>query len=130
MCATGDIADHAAVATRTGQLWCAGFLRGRFYDGIFTAAINERSRSFGIGLQRIFCINGSRLREFIKTLTTKMLTYAVGRGVTPFDMPSVRKIIRESGPKRQWSSLVLAVVKSMPFQMNRTTGQSAATVAP
>ena len=68
--------------------------------------------------------------EFIKTLTTKMLTYAVGRGVTPFDMPSVRKIIRESGPKRQWSSLVLAIVKSMPFQMNRTTGQSAATVAP
>lgn len=68
--------------------------------------------------------------EFIKTLTTKMLTYAVGRGVTPFDMPSVRKIIRESGPKRQWSALVLAVVKSMPFQMNRTTGQSAATVAP
>jgi hypothetical protein len=67
--------------------------------------------------------------EFMKTLTTKMLTYALGRGVTPFDMPSVRAIIRESGPKRQWSALILAIVKSMPFQMNRTTGHANTAVA-
>ena len=69
--------------------------------------------------------------EFVKTLTTKMLTYALGRGVTYFDMPAVRGIMRKSAAKQQqWSALILAIVESMPFQMNRAAGSTTATVAP
>ena len=53
-------------------------------------------------------------------LTRKLLTYAMGRGVEYFDMPEVRRIMRETkaGGDR-WSTLVLAIVKSQPFQMRR-----------
>ena len=67
--------------------------------------------------------------EFVKTLTTKMLTYALGRGVHYYDMPAVRAIMRESTAKQQqWSALILAIVKSMPFQMNRAAGPAAAAI--
>ena len=42
--------------------------------------------------------------EFVKTLTTKLLTYALGRGVEYYDMPAVRSIMREAA--RAQSSLV------------------------
>jgi mono/diheme cytochrome c family protein len=59
--------------------------------------------------------------EFVKTLTTKLLTYALGRGVEYYDMPAVRSIMRETAAhNHRWSALVLGIVKSTPFQMNRT----------
>ena len=56
----------------------------------------------------------------LRTLTAKLLTYAVGRGAEYYDQPAVRQILRdaESGDFR-WSSLILGVVKSAPFQMRR-----------
>jgi hypothetical protein len=62
-------------------------------------------------------------RELVlTTLTEKLLTYALGRGVEAFDMPAVRTILRNSeASDYRWSSLVLNVVKSLPFQM-RTAG--------
>jgi len=58
--------------------------------------------------------------EFVKTLTTKLLTYGLGRGVEHYDMPSVRAIIRQAAANdHRWSALILGIVKSMPFQMNR-----------
>jgi mono/diheme cytochrome c family protein len=64
------------------------------------------------------------LREqdtFVQTMTSKLLTYAMGRGTEPFDMPAVRKIVRESQAKDyRWSALILSVVKSVPFQMRRS----------
>ncbi|OFW19673.1 MAG: hypothetical protein A3H97_18685 [Acidobacteria bacterium RIFCSPLOWO2_02_FULL_65_29] len=58
--------------------------------------------------------------EFVRTLTTKLLTYAVGRGATYQDMPAVRAIMREAASSdHRWSALILAVVRSAPFQMNR-----------
>jgi hypothetical protein len=45
----------------------------------------------------------------------------MGRGTEPFDMPAVRKIVRESQAKDyRWSALILSVVKSVPFQMRRS----------
>ena len=54
---------------------------------------------------------------FVGTLTEKLLTYALGRGLDYYDMPAVRKIVRDSaGRDYRFSSLVLGIVNSMPFQ--------------
>jgi Protein of unknown function (DUF1592)/Protein of unknown function (DUF1588)/Protein of unknown function (DUF1585)/Protein of unknown function (DUF1587)/Protein of unknown function (DUF1595) len=59
--------------------------------------------------------------EFAATVTEKLLTYALGRGVEYYDEPAVREILREASPSNyRWSSLVLAIVKSVPFQMRRS----------
>ena len=56
----------------------------------------------------------------LTNLTEKLLTYALGRGVEPQDMPAVRQIIREAAPMEQrWSALALAVAESLPFQTRR-----------
>ena len=55
---------------------------------------------------------------FVGTLTEKLMTYALGRGVGPEDMPSVRRVLRDAGANDyRFSSLVLGIVKSVPFQM-------------
>jgi hypothetical protein len=58
--------------------------------------------------------------DFIRAVAVKMLTYALGRGVEYYDMPTIRAVAREAARDNyRWSALVLATVKSMPFQMNR-----------
>jgi len=60
--------------------------------------------------------------DFVRTATEKLLTYAVGRGVEAYDYPAVRAIAREAARDNyRISSWILAVVKSTPFQMRRTT---------
>ncbi|HKF65156.1 MAG TPA: DUF1592 domain-containing protein, partial [Vicinamibacterales bacterium] len=55
---------------------------------------------------------------FVRTMTEKMLIYALGRGLDARDMPSVRAIMREASARdNRFSSLVLAVVHSTPFTM-------------
>ena len=51
-------------------------------------------------------------------VTEKMLTYALGRGIEYYDEPAVRKILREDAASGyRWSTLILGIVKSEPFQM-------------
>ena len=55
---------------------------------------------------------------FVGTLTEKLLTYGLGRGLDFYDAPAVRKIVRTSAmTDYRFSSLVLGIVKSEPFQM-------------
>jgi cytochrome c553 len=54
---------------------------------------------------------------FVDTVTQKLLTYALGRGLDYRDMPAVRAIVRQAAPEYRFSSLVLAVVHSAPFQL-------------
>jgi hypothetical protein len=55
---------------------------------------------------------------FVRTMTEKMLIYALGRGLDARDMPSVRAIMREASARDyRFPSLVLAVVHSTPFTM-------------
>jgi hypothetical protein len=55
---------------------------------------------------------------FVGTLTEKLLIYSLGRGLDYYDMPAVRAIVREaSADNSRFSSLVLGIVKSVPFQM-------------
>ncbi len=63
----------------------------------------------------------SRRQEFVLNLTEKLLTYALGRGVEYYDAPAVRVIMQEAAPgDYRWSSLILGIVKSTPFQMRRS----------
>jgi cytochrome c5 len=57
--------------------------------------------------------------QYVRVATEKLLTYALGRGVEPQDMPLIRKIVHDSArSKYSFSSLVLGVVKSEPFRKN------------
>jgi hypothetical protein len=59
---------------------------------------------------------------FATTLTEKLLTFALGRGVEYYDAPAVRKILREAQPGGyRFSSLILGIVNSAPFQMRRSS---------
>jgi hypothetical protein len=64
-----------------------------------------------------------RSDQFVRVVTEKMMTYALGRGVEYQDMPLVRSIVRESaGTDYNFSSIVMGIVNSAPFQMNTKTG--------
>jgi mono/diheme cytochrome c family protein len=54
---------------------------------------------------------------FVGTVAEKMMIYALGRGLAYYDMPEVRRIVRESaGQEYRFSSLVMGVVNSTAFQ--------------
>ena len=56
--------------------------------------------------------------EFVRTVIEKLLVYALGRGLESFDAPVVRGIMREAEPNGfRWSSIILGVIESTPFQM-------------
>ena len=58
--------------------------------------------------------------EFVRTFTEKLMTYALGRVVQYYDMPSVRAIMRDAEPHEyRWSALIFGIVKSTPFQMRQ-----------
>jgi mono/diheme cytochrome c family protein len=59
--------------------------------------------------------------QFIRTVTGKLLTYAIGRGLEHYDAPAIRGIVRAAAADDyRWSSTILALVKSAPFRMRRT----------
>jgi mono/diheme cytochrome c family protein len=58
--------------------------------------------------------------QFVQTLTEKMMMYALGRSVEYYDMPGIRKIVRDSAKDNyKFSSIVLGIVNSPAFQMRR-----------
>jgi hypothetical protein len=60
----------------------------------------------------------SRPKLFAGRVTEKLLTFALGRGVEYYDAPVIRKIIREAASDDyRFSSLILGIVRSQPFQM-------------
>jgi Protein of unknown function (DUF1592)/Protein of unknown function (DUF1588)/Protein of unknown function (DUF1587)/Protein of unknown function (DUF1585)/Protein of unknown function (DUF1595)/Cytochrome C oxidase, cbb3-type, subunit III len=62
----------------------------------------------------------SRPEVFVGTMTEKLLTYALGRGLGYADMPVVRAIVKDAARNDyRFSSLVLGVVNSLPFQMRK-----------
>ena len=64
-----------------------------------------------------------RREEFVSTVTEKLLTYALGRGVEYYDQPAIRAILHESERNDyRLDDLIEAVVDSTPFQMRRSAG--------
>jgi hypothetical protein len=70
--------------------------------------------------------------QFVRAVTGKLLTYALGRGVEPSDGPALRHILRAAASSDyRWSALIREVVASQPFQMRRSADlQPTATAAP
>jgi hypothetical protein len=67
------------------------------------------------GLRQILL---ARRELFVATVTEKLLTYALGRQLEYYDMPAVRQIARSAATSDyRWSSVILEIVKSLPFQM-------------
>ncbi len=62
----------------------------------------------------------TRREQFVRTVTERLLAYALGRRVEYYDLPIVRQIVRDAAPSGyRWSSIILGIVKSAPFQMRR-----------
>jgi hypothetical protein len=58
---------------------------------------------------------------FVSTLTEKLMTFALGRGIETYDAPAVRRIVREAQAKDfRFSSVILGIVNSTPFNMRRS----------
>ncbi|MCU1337297.1 MAG: hypothetical protein JWO19_2878 [Bryobacterales bacterium] len=58
--------------------------------------------------------------QFVRVVTEKLMIYGLGRGTEYYDMPLVRSIVHSAEKdKYRFSSLVIGVVKSQPFQMNQ-----------
>ena len=66
----------------------------------------------------------ARPNLFATTLTEKLLTFALGRGVEYYDAPAVREIVRDAErDDYRFSSIILGIVKSIPFQMRRAENE-------
>jgi mono/diheme cytochrome c family protein len=98
-----------------------GIGRWRETDG--GAAINANVTLDGANVDSMKAFREAllaRRNEFVQTVTEKLMTYALGRGLEYFDAPVVRQMVRDvEHDGYRWSSLVLAVVRSAPFQMRR-----------
>jgi hypothetical protein len=85
---------------------------GEFLDGTPLTSV--------VGLREALV---KRPNVFVGTLTEKLLTYALGRGLDDHDMPAVRRIVRDAaGHDYRFSSLILGIVASTPFQMRKAEG--------
>jgi Protein of unknown function (DUF1592)/Protein of unknown function (DUF1588)/Protein of unknown function (DUF1585)/Protein of unknown function (DUF1587)/Protein of unknown function (DUF1595)/Planctomycete cytochrome C len=64
----------------------------------------------------------ARQDQFITTVVGKLLTYALGRGLDYYDMPTLRRIKRDTAASNhRWSAIILEIVKCKPFQMRLTS---------
>ena len=72
----------------------------------------------------------SQPERFVRTATEKLMTYALGRGLTPSDPPTVRAIVRSAAKQDyRFSALVLGIVESEPFQMRQAGADAGTTIA-
>ena len=90
---------------------------GTFPDGTKFSGIND-FRSLMI----------SQKQQFVATMTDKLMMYALGRGTESYDAPAVRKVVRDAAATNyKFSSIVLSIVKSVPFQMRKAAAVAPAT---
>ena len=73
------------------------------------------------GLSGLRALLLERRDQFPRTVTEKLLAYALGRMVQYYDRPAIRRIVRDAEAQDyRWSSLILGIVKSPAFQMRRS----------
>jgi hypothetical protein len=59
--------------------------------------------------------------QFVQTLTEKLMIYALGRSVEYYDMPAVRRVVREAGRENyRFSAILVGLAKSEPFRYSTT----------
>jgi len=75
------------------------------------------------GLAGLRSLLVSHKEDFVRTLSGKLLAYALGRGLDVHDMAAVRKIARDAGADNySWSSIITGVATSTPFSMAVANG--------
>ena len=81
------------------------------------AALPDGTQFEGVaGLRKLLL---SRRTQFMDTLTRDLMTYALGREVEHYDLPTVRQIVRDSeAGDYRWSSIISGIVRSKPFRMS------------
>ncbi len=76
------------------------------------------------GLSGLRTLLLQRRDQFPRTVTEKLLAYALGRKLEHYDRPSVRRIVQNAAAQDyRWSSLILGIVKSPAFQMRRPASE-------
>ena len=59
--------------------------------------------------------------QFVKAVAGKLLIYAIGRELHHYDSPAVRSLVNgAAADDYRWSSIILGIVKSTPFQFRRS----------
>ena len=80
----------------------------------------------GTKVDGVIALRDALMRDpdiFVSTVTEKLMTYALGRGLTASDMPAVRAIVRDARRDGyRFSSIVMGIVRSVPFQMRTAAG--------
>jgi cytochrome c551/c552 len=78
------------------------------------------------GLRTLLANDANHREDFVRTLSGKLLAFAIGRGLDYHDMPAVRQIARDAAAAGDtWSSIVTAIVRSTPFSMAIANGDIA-----
>jgi hypothetical protein len=81
------------------------------------ASLPDGTRFEGVNGLRALLV--SHQEDFARTLSAKLLAYAIGRGLDYHDQPAVRKIARDAAPNEyRWSSIIRGIVNSTPFSMS------------
>ena len=107
-------------------LWRATSEAGQPIDASATMPSGEAFEG-PAGLRRVLLSRGD---DFAATVTEKLLAYALGRGLEYTDRPAVRRILRDAADDDYtWSSIVLGIVESTPFQWRRSRADEPALVA-
>jgi alkylation response protein AidB-like acyl-CoA dehydrogenase len=83
-----------------------------------TGGLPDGSQFVGVaGLEKALL---QRPELFVRTLTEKLFTFALGRAPEDFDAPAIRKIIRDARANEyRFSSLIVGITASQPFQLRR-----------
>jgi hypothetical protein len=77
----------------------------------------------GVAALRSFLLDNDE--QFVRTVTEKLMSYALGRPLEHFDQPAVRQIVREAeADGYRWSSIILGIAKSQAFLMRRSVEAS------
>jgi len=81
------------------------------------ASLPDGTRFEGVNGLRALLV--SHKEDFVRTLSAKLLAYALGRGLEYYDQPAVRKIAREAAQHDdRWSAIISGIVNSTPFSMS------------
>jgi hypothetical protein len=61
--------------------------------------------------------------QFVQTLTEKLMTFGLGRGIEHYDMPAVRKVVRQAAREGyKFSAILTAIAQSEPFRFSTIPG--------
>jgi hypothetical protein len=88
-----------------------------------TAVLPDGTRFTGLaGLRTL--VTGDP-ETFVRTLTAKLMTYALGRLTTDADRPAIDRVVAESARDGyRWSAIIQGIVSSVPFQTRQTAGRA------